>query len=205
MSNRLQFRRDTKANWSSVNPVLMEGELGLETDTLNAKIGNGVDAWNSLDYAKVIDNLSSEPGGSDNLAMTQKAVTELLKGTSSYSDAKNYLFLQVKDFSLDITETDKDKRSKLIIQKANEWLDAINFSDMSGVQKYLGTCKIALDGRNCEVNHYVMSYANGIGMQVIHGTVTIDTSDNKKISAGNGYSIIMRRQENGVWSEWTKY
>lgn len=205
MSNRLQFRRDTKANWSSVNPILMEGELGLETDTLNAKIGNGVDAWNSLNYAKVIDNLTSAPGSSENLAMTQKAVTELLSGTSSNSNAKNYPFLQVKDFSLDITETDKEKRSKLIIQKANEWLDAINFSDMNGVQKYIGTCKIGLDGRNCEVNHYIMSYANGVGMQVIHGTVTIDTSDNKKIIMGDGYAVIMRRQENGVWGEWTKY
>lgn len=50
MSNRLQFRRDTAARWKEINPILLEGELGLESDTLNAKIGDGVHAWNDLDY-----------------------------------------------------------------------------------------------------------------------------------------------------------
>jgi len=30
---KVQFRRDTAANWTSNNPVLSAGELGLETDT----------------------------------------------------------------------------------------------------------------------------------------------------------------------------
>lgn len=50
MADKIQFRRDTSANWASVNPILSEGELGLETDTLAYKIGNGVTAWNSLSY-----------------------------------------------------------------------------------------------------------------------------------------------------------
>ena len=50
MSNRIQFRRDTAERWAEINPVLMEGELGLESDTLNAKIGDGVHAWNDLEY-----------------------------------------------------------------------------------------------------------------------------------------------------------
>jgi Major tropism determinant N-terminal domain len=44
----IQFRRDTAANWSSANPVLAEGELGLVTDDLSYKIGDGVTAWNAL-------------------------------------------------------------------------------------------------------------------------------------------------------------
>ena len=39
MSDRVQFRRDTKARWAEVNPVLMEGEIGLEIDTNNIKMG----------------------------------------------------------------------------------------------------------------------------------------------------------------------
>lgn len=45
-----QFRRDTAANWSSANPILLAGEFGLETDTAKFKIGNGASAWNSLPY-----------------------------------------------------------------------------------------------------------------------------------------------------------
>jgi len=47
---RIQFRRDTAANWTSANPVLGNGELGLETDTRKTKIGNGITTWNSLIY-----------------------------------------------------------------------------------------------------------------------------------------------------------
>ena len=47
---KLQLRRDLKANWTSSNPVLGPGELGIETDTNSFKIGNGVADWNSLPY-----------------------------------------------------------------------------------------------------------------------------------------------------------
>jgi hypothetical protein len=50
MAVKIQFRRDTAANWVSVNPVLAEGELGLELDTERYKIGDGVSVWNSLNY-----------------------------------------------------------------------------------------------------------------------------------------------------------
>jgi hypothetical protein len=46
----IQHRRDSAAQWVSVNPVLAAGELGVETDTLNFKIGDGTTAWNSLAY-----------------------------------------------------------------------------------------------------------------------------------------------------------
>jgi hypothetical protein len=44
-------RRDTAANWTSANPVLQLGEVGWERDTLKAKLGDGVTAWNLLAYA----------------------------------------------------------------------------------------------------------------------------------------------------------
>lgn len=48
---KFQLRRDTAANWASVNPTLGPGEPALETDTRNVKYGDGVTAWNSLPYA----------------------------------------------------------------------------------------------------------------------------------------------------------
>lgn len=51
MTSRLQNRRDTAANWTSNNPTLAAGEIGLETDTAKWKMGNGSTAWNSLAYA----------------------------------------------------------------------------------------------------------------------------------------------------------
>lgn len=50
MNTRLQLRNDTSANWASVNPILLKGELGLETNTNKIKMGDGVNAWNALSY-----------------------------------------------------------------------------------------------------------------------------------------------------------
>lgn len=47
------IRRDTAANWTTVNPILRTGEPAIETDTRRIKYGNGVDSWNDLDYASV--------------------------------------------------------------------------------------------------------------------------------------------------------
>ena len=50
MASIIQIRRDTAANWTSANPTLAQGELGLETDTLKVKAGDGSTAWNSASY-----------------------------------------------------------------------------------------------------------------------------------------------------------
>jgi hypothetical protein len=50
MATRIQLRRDTSANWYSTNPVLSLGEPGVEIDTHNMKVGDGVTAWTNLAY-----------------------------------------------------------------------------------------------------------------------------------------------------------
>ena len=48
MALKIQLRRDVAANWTANNPLLLNGEIGIETDTLKFKIGNGTQRWNSL-------------------------------------------------------------------------------------------------------------------------------------------------------------
>lgn len=48
---RVQNGSDTAENWSTNNPVLLAGEIGIENDTKLYKFGDGVTAWNDLDYA----------------------------------------------------------------------------------------------------------------------------------------------------------
>jgi hypothetical protein len=50
VANIIQLRRDTAANWTSVNPILAAGEAGFETDTKKLKVGDGTTAWQSLGY-----------------------------------------------------------------------------------------------------------------------------------------------------------
>ena len=53
MAVQIQLRRDTSTNWTSANPTLALGELGLETDGYKYKIGEGATAWTSLGYAEL--------------------------------------------------------------------------------------------------------------------------------------------------------
>lgn len=51
MANRIQIRRDTSVNWTTVNPILADGEPGLEIDTNQVKYGDGNSTWITLSYA----------------------------------------------------------------------------------------------------------------------------------------------------------
>ena len=59
MASKLQFRKDTTANWAFSNPILSEGEPGVDLDTGGLKVGDGVTAWSALGWASggaVIDD-----------------------------------------------------------------------------------------------------------------------------------------------------
>lgn len=52
----LQVRNDSAQDWLDRNPVLAEGEYGLENDTYLIKIGNGVSDWEHLPYLNRLDS-----------------------------------------------------------------------------------------------------------------------------------------------------
>lgn len=55
LKTRIVIRNDIAENWKTANPVLLKGELGLETDTNKFKIGDGTSKWNDLPYSPEID------------------------------------------------------------------------------------------------------------------------------------------------------
>lgn len=54
----IRIRRDSIANWEAGDPVLAEGEPGLESDTGKLKFGDGVRGWTALPYAGGLVDLS---------------------------------------------------------------------------------------------------------------------------------------------------
>lgn len=71
----IKLRRDTAANWTSVDPTLASGEIGVETDTNQIKLGDGTTAWSSLDYFGVLDSIDDIAG----VAITSASTGEVLK------------------------------------------------------------------------------------------------------------------------------
>jgi len=47
----IKSRAGTAAQWTSANPVLALGEMGVETDTQRSKFGDATTAWSSLSYS----------------------------------------------------------------------------------------------------------------------------------------------------------
>lgn len=91
MARKIQFRRGTAASWTSTDPTLAIGELGLETDTGKIKIGDGVTAWSARPYidaaalAHIADtsaahaaaSIASTPAGTLAATDVQAALNEL--------------------------------------------------------------------------------------------------------------------------------
>ena len=59
MANRIQLRRGGAQEWQNSNPILAQGEFGVELDTGRIKIGDGVTSWNTLRYERPIESVSN--------------------------------------------------------------------------------------------------------------------------------------------------
>jgi hypothetical protein len=64
MAVQIQLRNDTATNWTSADPILAQGEMGLETDTRLFKIGDGVTIWSELEYSPLSGVPAYIDGGS---------------------------------------------------------------------------------------------------------------------------------------------
>jgi hypothetical protein len=74
----VRYRFLTAAEFTTQNPTLAPNELGIESDTGKAKVGNGSDAWNALSYqggdpaVDVVNNLTE--GGAAKALSAQQGV-----------------------------------------------------------------------------------------------------------------------------------
>lgn len=50
MPTSIQLRRGTTTQWTTVNPVLKDGEIGWDSTANKFKVGNGVSSWTALAY-----------------------------------------------------------------------------------------------------------------------------------------------------------
>ena len=60
MAVNIQIRNDTAANWSSANPILMVGEMGVDTTNDQFRIGDGTNNWNDLPVAGMTSGATLE-------------------------------------------------------------------------------------------------------------------------------------------------
>ena len=92
---QLKFRRDTSTNWTTNNPVLAAGEVGVETNTNLIKIGNGVTPWATLAYGGIqgatgatgVTGQTGATGNSDKYKTTSTSSFTLGSATGTFTVA----------------------------------------------------------------------------------------------------------------------
>lgn len=95
ISGKVQTRIDTAANWTSVNPVLLAGELGIESDTHRIKAGDGSTAWTSLPYLRTPSDVTVSilPSGSE--TWIEVPTEDMVVGSTTPTD-QNTIWMEVK-------------------------------------------------------------------------------------------------------------
>lgn len=108
MPKQVQIRRDTAALWTSTDPTLAEGEVGMETDTGKLKIGNGTSTWKQLTYLA-----TTSPAG----PLVQGSSTGYAIGGSAHPAVTSNRFTTIETFAFasdgdgtDIGDIPSDKR-----------------------------------------------------------------------------------------------
>lgn len=80
IETRIKNKIDTAANWVASNPILLNGELGIESDTGRFKFGDGSTEWIKTPYANRADTIE-EYGITD--AYTKTEVDALVANVST--------------------------------------------------------------------------------------------------------------------------
>jgi len=192
---QILLRRDTAANWQSANPVLGQGELGVETDTGKAKLGDGSTAWNDLAYFKDVTFTSTHESDIEtvlNEAHTHvnKALLDVLTnsgdGTKFLSDDGTYKVINngtATDF-VSLTDTPSSysgAAGKAVAVKSTEdGVEFVDFPSGSGAATFddlADTPDTKVAGKYVRVSDDGTSliYADSTGTTTIEGAVVIDS------------------------------
>ena len=55
MSTKIQLRRDTAATWAATDPILAQGEVGIDLTAAEMRVGDGLSAWSLLPVIGSVD------------------------------------------------------------------------------------------------------------------------------------------------------
>lgn len=182
----IKFRRDTSANWTSVNPIPAQGEPCYETDTGKLKIGNGSDNYVTLPYV-------SDGGGSagdlpiatattlggikvgDNLSVTEDGTL------SASSEAKT---VQTPDgrIRLDNAGLHNEDNSRAIINRNVDQREVRVGNDYEST---------IIDGSSIKLNSTNITDRDGntfLSGDTINGVKLFQDGDGNKNVANSGYT-----------------
>lgn len=144
MAVKIQFRRDIATNWETANPVLSQGEMGLDVTNNRFKLGDGTTPWNSLPFA-----VDFEPDG-DYVDLRARATTkedvELGNVDNVQQAAKTDFDNHVGDGTIHFAKGDVDKTDVGLSNVTNDaQVKRTEMGVANGVATLDGNAKVPLN------------------------------------------------------------
>jgi len=97
---RMMCYQMTAAEWASKNVVLLQGEIGYETDTKRTKIGDGTHTWVQLSYTQDIDTAAQIANGTyHGTDLAVKFAAEIAAGNFSSTQAWLHSRIQNRNYT----------------------------------------------------------------------------------------------------------
>lgn len=169
---QIQIRRDTEANWTSVNPTLALGEWGYDTTNKVCKIGDGTTPWNTLpvyggesELPIATDTTAGivKPDGSTITVTSDGTISATSTGgTSDYTELTNKP--QINSISLEGNKTSTD-------------LSLASSEDVTNLEAQLNNKQEKFTTNNpLSLTQQIIQ--NAIGGNYTNGTFTATGSDN---------------------------
>ena len=220
INTRIRQKRDTAANWTNNNPVLLNGELiVVETSTgaIRLKVGDGVKTFNQLPFLD--ETLRALITDVDN---TKSAVvlSDLIAGTEPENlSVLNIIRLSQEAYDALVTSNSLDPKAIYMTEAAsggntNELKTYIDNADAT----ILNSAKTYSDNANATTLNSAKTYSNNNFLKLSGGTVTgVTTFSNKtaststttgavKISGGLGVAgnIYANKVYGAVWNDYAE-
>ena len=125
MTIQIQYRRGISSAWSTVNPILAEGEPGYEVDTGRFKVGNGLDFWSDLEYSSGVQGPQGLQGDQGLQGPQGDQGPQGIQGEPGTSDAQTVLGLTPSNAGLDIlSAASVSAQQALLLLSSGAFLEA---------------------------------------------------------------------------------
>ena len=175
-----KIRRDTAANWSSNNPTLAAGEMGLDQTNNFIKMGDGSTAWNSLpQFTQNIENVEDLVG-----AMVTSNTETFISVTYDDSDGTLDFVVPV----LDEDDLSTDSATHLATQQSiKAYVDAqVTAQDLDFQGDSGGALSIDLDSES-------LTIAGGTGIDTVGSGNSITASIDSTVTTLTGSQTLTNK------------
>lgn len=165
---------------------------GTYTNFGNKAVNNGITilSWNGTSWtSNELISIKSEVGSNENAVMSQKIVSNLLRGETDFI-------------------TDNIRSPYTFIGNFATWaevqteLDRLHNSDGGADNKVIGEFRVLLDGRNLLVRSWVQNWATGVFTQTVQGSIQWNAETQTMDQSLNIKTYERRYNEGTGWTTW---